>query len=526
MATPQERNTYDDLPYPSNPYRQTHPEHLAVLATLFGLSPPSPARCRVLELGCASGGNLIPMGATLPESTFYGIDLSGEQVREGLESIRALGLTNVRLEERSILDLDESAGEFDYILCHGVYSWVPEAVQEKILAICARQLAPNGIAYISYNTLPGWHMRGMIRDMMRYHVSRFRELAPLEKVNQARGLLSFLARSVSQSESPYSLLLRRELELLQQHSDSYLFHEHLEECNSPIYFLQFCERLTSKRLRYLGESEFHVMVPGTAFAPDVASELQALAPDLHQMEQYMDFVRNRQFRQSLVCRGSQHPRYDVRSETLFRFHLASPVKPKTEVDLTQEGSTTFLGRDDMALTAALPIVKSALCVLGEGWPLSFSFNDLVERARARLGTPPDGQEPVALARALLTAYATAGNRLVELSLLPRAYTTGVSDRPVAFPVARWQATVSQFVTNLRHDRVAISSLDRHMLPLLDGTHDRADLLDALVKKWEQGELTIRQDDQPVTDREEVMGILAEGIAQQLPRLATACLLVG
>jgi cyclopropane fatty-acyl-phospholipid synthase-like methyltransferase len=171
MSSVSENNAYDAVAYISKPFPQTHPDNLATLATLFGLQPPPLDNCRVLELGCASGGNLIPMAVSLPGSTCVGIDLSANQIADGQKTLAALGLKNVQLKHLSILDIDESFGEFDYIICHGVYSWVPEDVQDKILSICAANLARDGVAYVSYNTFPGWHMRGMIRDMMCYHVS-------------------------------------------------------------------------------------------------------------------------------------------------------------------------------------------------------------------------------------------------------------------------------------------------------------------------------------------------------------------
>src|SRR5437868_15404402 len=153
--SPHPRTSYDEVPYPSLPYPYPHPDHPAVVATLLGLSPARPDRCRVLELGCAGGGNLIPMAYTYPESTFLGIDLSVEQIRQGEELREALGLANIELRAMSILDVDDRFGTFDYIICHGVYSWVPEAVQDKILEVCARHLAPEGIGFVSYNTFPG-----------------------------------------------------------------------------------------------------------------------------------------------------------------------------------------------------------------------------------------------------------------------------------------------------------------------------------------------------------------------------------
>ena len=106
--------------------------------------------CRVLELGCAEGGNLIPMALALPGSEFVGLDLSGRQIAAGQRLTRALGLDNAILEAANLGSVDESWGEFDYILCHGVYSWVAEDVRAAILTICQRNLSPNGIAVVSF----------------------------------------------------------------------------------------------------------------------------------------------------------------------------------------------------------------------------------------------------------------------------------------------------------------------------------------------------------------------------------------
>src|SRR5262249_27477506 len=194
--------SYDEVPYDSYPFAQTHPDRLATVATLLGLRPAPVDRCRVLELGCASGGNLLPMAVTLPDSTFVGLDLSARQLADGQKVVDQLGLKNVTLLHRSILDVTPDFGRFDYLLCHGVSSWVPRDVQDKILAVCRDHLAPHGAAYVSYNTYPGWHMRGMIRDMMCYHAQQFAD--PHVRVRQARNLLDFLAKSVAGEQTPYS----------------------------------------------------------------------------------------------------------------------------------------------------------------------------------------------------------------------------------------------------------------------------------------------------------------------------------
>ena len=156
--------SYDEVPYADRVHPATHPDLLAVVATLFGMSPARPDRCRVLELGCASGANLIALAETLPGSSFVGIDLSPRQVAVGRQKVRARGLTNVALHAMSLVDVGEALGLFDYVLCHGVYSWVPAEVRDRILAVCSSNLMPQGVAYVSYNCYPGWHARAGAGD--------------------------------------------------------------------------------------------------------------------------------------------------------------------------------------------------------------------------------------------------------------------------------------------------------------------------------------------------------------------------
>ena len=175
-------NQYDVVPYDSHPFSKTHPENLCTIARLFGLDAPDYHDARILELGCGQGGNLIPLAYNLPHSRCLGIDLSARQIAPGQQVIDALGLTNISLKQMSITDIGPDAGQFDYIVCHGVYSWVPTAVRDKILAVCRDHLVETGVAYISYNCLPGWNMIQSIRDMMLYHVADFKD--PAEKAEQ------------------------------------------------------------------------------------------------------------------------------------------------------------------------------------------------------------------------------------------------------------------------------------------------------------------------------------------------------
>ncbi len=293
------QTSYDQVPYPSHPYSASHPDRMFSMARVFGVNATPPENARVLELGCAAGGNLIPIAVQLPKAKLVGVDLSAKQIGEGQEAIAALKLKNIDLRQGDLGNLPKDLGKFDYIICHGVFSWVSPALQQKILQICGDLLTPNGIAYISYNTLPGWHMRSMIRGMMLKHSGAITD--PAVKIGQARALLQFLTESTASEQTPFARFLRDEAELLSKQSDQYLFHEHLEEQNNPMYFQDFMSLAYTSGLQFLGESSLASMWIGN-LPPKAVQTLEQLTQDVVLRGQYADFVRNRTFRQTLLCR--------------------------------------------------------------------------------------------------------------------------------------------------------------------------------------------------------------------------------
>src|SRR3954454_7066997 len=134
--------TYDHVSYPGHPFGETHPDHLAVLGSLLGMTPAPLNSCRVLELGCGEGANLIPMAFDFVQSEFIGVDLSEQTVRRGNDFVLGLGLRNIFLRSCDIMDIGPEFGTFDYIIAHGVYSWVPPIVRAKMLAIFRNNLTP------------------------------------------------------------------------------------------------------------------------------------------------------------------------------------------------------------------------------------------------------------------------------------------------------------------------------------------------------------------------------------------------
>lgn len=523
---PQKPNRYDAIPYPTSPFRQTRPERLAAIAKLFGLEAPAAEKCRVLELGCSMGGNLIVMAHDHPGSRFVGIDASSRQIAEGWKTIDALGLKNIQLRQLDILEVGEDIGEYDYIVSHGVYSWVPPAVQARMLEIVQRSLAPNGVAYISYNTYPGWHIRGIVRDMMFYRGMQFAD--PQAGLAQAKAMVEFVAQSSKGSDTPYQRLLQSELKHLGKMEDYYLQHEHLEEHNQPLYFHEFARRLAVNGLQYLGDADFSTMVSSN-FSPEVAKTLQELgAHDIVQMEQYMDFVRCRYFRKTLVCRSSVRLNRTLTPAVVKDLLLASDAAPSsTDWSLDPAQTVSFESPGGYRISCRSPLTKAALRALKLEWPLPVPFAELLARARSEAERegfpPPEGDAAEFLAGEMLTGMAAG---VIEWRLTPVAFTTSVAETPATTALARLQAGQGYKATNMRGEFVSLDEIHRQALKLLDGRRNRAELIEGLLAPVRAGELVLQRDSdkQKVTDEAEMRRLLGPALDKVLANLARRALL--
>ena len=519
------RPTYDEVPYDSLAFPQTHPGRMATVATLFGMTPAPVTHCRVLELGCAAGFNIIPMAATLPDSRFVGVDLSPRQVAEGQEAIRSLGLTNIELRPMNIMDVGDDFGQFDYLICHGVYSWVPAEVREKILEIAARNLAPQGVAYVSYNCFPGWHIAGVIREMMLYHTRRFSE--PAKRIEQARAFLDYLAMGTLDPKSSYARLLKEEAELLRQTPKNYVFHDHLGAVNQPLYFHQFADRAAAHGLQYIWES--YVGDRAGRLRNEVKETLDRLSTDVIRREQNIDFLINRRFRMSLLCHDDVALDRSLPPERLMsHFRFAGVARPESSrVDIgslprnpsarrrasPSRSTTRSARRRSPACTSRAPSPSpstSSATPSGRGW-----------RARR---TSRRSRTTISASASPSSCGNASGPGSSRSTSTRWPHNTRISERPVASPVARYQAKSSDRVVNLRHENIVLTTTDRHILTLLDGRRDRAALMDALVGMVETGQIQIEVEGRPVRDEQQLRSVLVGLIDASLKRLASVGLI--
>lgn len=306
MAEPSEisdiKNSYDDLMYESGAFPQTAINNLEARARLMGLQPAPSANAKVLELGCSMGGNIITQALYYPDAEFVGIDLSGRQVAQGNAIIEKMGLENVRLEEKDILTVDESFGKFDYIIVHGIWSWVPDAVKDKIFSICRNNLTEHGIAYISYNVYPGWKRQEQLREIM-YFAGRDVLEEPLEaRTRKGLDALKALAEILENDKGLGGGGKLPAIQKILNHNFYYIAHEYMEAFNDPIYVNGFIEWANRHRLAYIGDTDLHVSFVSW-MAEHTRERILALAGgDYIAKEFYSDILSDRQFRRSLLCR--------------------------------------------------------------------------------------------------------------------------------------------------------------------------------------------------------------------------------
>jgi hypothetical protein len=494
--------SYDEVSYPSFPIYFSHPDRLATIATLFGMKPAPPEQCRVLEIGCFDGTNLSAMAVGLPQSEFVGVDVAGTAIARGSALAAEAGLRNVSLRHLDLMDMAPDFGTFDYIVAHGVYSWVPEMVRKQTLAICKGSLAPQGVAYVSYNTLPGCHTRLMLREMMLFHNRDF--ASPQQKMQQGLNLLKLLANSLEKEFEPYTSFLKGELERLTDRSLESLYHDELAEVFAPLYFHQFMDEARRHDLQFLGEADYFDMMP-RGLTPKAVEVLDSIKDDIVLREQYLDFMRGRHFRKTLLCHADvpldRAPKFDcVRSHLISMSAKTASPSPSFEAG----AQDTFEGAGGAKVTTGDPLGRALFWYLKDREPERIPFprlaTEVETKARQDFGFDPRPGQDVAsdLANSIWVTYCAG---LLEMHLHNPPFVVHVSEKPIASPLARSQARRSYLVSTLHHRSLRLgNSIQRGLTALLDGSRDRSTLRADLLQVFETETLDLLDGDgKPIRD---------------------------
>lgn len=436
-------NIYDQVLYPSKAFQDTHPDRLATVATLHGLQPPTGA-CRILEVGCGDGSNIIPLAVALPGSHFIGFDLAARPIEIGQATITRLGLSNIELHALDILDFPAHLGPFDYILAHGFCSWVPPFVLDAFFALCQQHLSPNGVVYASYNTYPEGHLREATRRILRHPRAG--------TVPEAKAYLASIRHHAKQPL--WTSILDSEIERLDVRDENVTHHDELGDAYHCFYFSDFLERAAPFGLQFLGESKLRSLL-----SPAVTREALA-EPDEIAYQQALDFATFQGFRRTLLCRAGLPIDRANFAQHLPKLSLASPLR---FVSRSSNGGETFRNdRGPGQVELNHPQLLAILHQLEPIWPQAKPLTTLL----------PATPDPVVLNQIL--ALAAASLVFLRSFELPVAATPGL--RPLASPLARLQASAGPRVTTLLHTQVQFDVPSaREFVQLLDGTRKAATL---------------------------------------------------
>jgi methyltransferase-like protein/2-polyprenyl-3-methyl-5-hydroxy-6-metoxy-1,4-benzoquinol methylase len=466
--------SYDEIPYPGYPYPATHPDLLAAIGILSGMDSPAVRSCRVLEVGCGEGSNLIPMALALPQAEFVGIDLAEKPIQQAQLLIDRAAITNITVRAMDLLDFTPDFGQFDYIIAHGFYSWVPAQLQEKLFRLCEEQLTPNGIAFISYNTYPAAHSRRACRDAMLFHLRTSGEAS--ERVQKAKSILALIAESV-EGKDTWKAVVRDELERISRRDENVVYHDELSEIYSPAYFADFMADAVAHGLQFLGEASLHETIC-PPLKPELERKLREFAgEDLTAYQQYLDFIQFRGFRRTLLCRSTVSLRRDVQRERLQTLLFASPLR---ETSRKPDGKITFKNQQGHgSVETDYALMVAAIQRLEQIWPRAESFDDLLKNVITQLP-----KESAAEARSDLmeVLFVLISKTLVQCRTQDLPVPATVSNRPIASALARVQAENGTTVTTLMHTHIEMEDRrTREFLRLLDGSHDRRALAGWLRK---------------------------------------------
>jgi len=460
------QNSYDQVAYPAFPYPNTHPDRLAVMAALHGITPAGVEQCRVLEIACNEGANLIPMAYAIPKGEFVGFDLAQGPVERGQKRIRDLGLKNVRIFESDLLSVGVELGRFDYIIAQGLYSWVAKEVRDRLMALCGELLEPNGIAFVSYNALPGGHLRRMLRDMMLFRMEGVEDRE--QGMAEAIKFLCFLLETRPQDDV-YRAVIEKELKRMEGRRAGVTFHDELSAAYDPVHFVEFVEHARRHGLQFLSEA---VLPPPTdpCYRFETQTVLKSAAgEDFLRQEQLLDFLRVRMYRETLLCRADLELRRDFPVELLRKLMVAS------QANLTQDEETkklVFKLPSGIKMETNHPAVNALLAELEKAWPHPLALEDLAPRLSSSGFALNDD------CSALLMKLAIA--KFIEFRTWKAPMAAEIGDRPRASAVSLQEGRSQMQATTLLHSTISLEDPKvKAFLSLLDGTRERGALFDAM-----------------------------------------------
>ncbi|WP_336153698.1 class I SAM-dependent methyltransferase [Fusobacterium polymorphum] len=474
------QKSYDEAPYKSKTFYYTQPGRQQMVLKLLGFKTPDLEKARVLEIGCSFGGNIIPFAVENPKAEVIGVDLSSVQIEEGNRIIEYLGLENIRLIHQNVLEFDKKFGKFDYIICHGVFSWVNEEVQRGILNVIKNHLSENGSAIVSYNTYPGWKNLEVARDVMLFRdemlKNRGEQINEGNAVKYGRGAIEFLSQFSVLNEK-----IKAGITDITEKDDYYILHEYFEENNKPMYLYDFSKMLLEHDLIHVVDSDLMKTFPN--ISEEIEQKLTAECGDDNiAKEQYYDFLLDRQFRVSVVTHKANKEKINISKD--IRIVDLKEINLRGKYEKDKDGFYTIENNkiEDEE-------VNLILGILSENYPNTITIDELEKKVKERMKKETNN----VYANAVYLMY----GKLVEG--YSNKLTVKKEEKINLNP--KYKNYLNYFITNPNH-AIALASYQGtinydsinpvmlSIITLFDGTRTDEDIFNLLVEKERAGEIAI------------------------------------
>lgn len=452
--------SYDTVRYPTSVNPDTLPSTLSALAHLRGRRYVPFSRSRILEIGCGTGGNILNLAAMAPDAQCVGFDLAAIPIAEGQEVATAAGLSNIELRQGDILDPNVVSGTFDYILVHGVLAWVPGVVRQGLMGLIGRHLSDDGLAFVSYNVMPGCNLRLMIRAALMDSIAGVEGAD--EKVAAAKEALKFYLHAWPLTGSLGEALAREAKSIVDQRPAA-VFHDILGECYEPQSLGDVVAEARRNGLDYLCDSQ--PRLSRQAFYP--SSDAHAIHArskgDWVRFEQISDLVNQRTFRHSILCRPGKPPVHlpDIsRLKPLFANGKFTPAP-------IAEGVQAFRTASDDAINVTYEPLATLLTKITNAYPGTVALEPFVDDPR--IGNP-------------IWELYTRG--MLTLLTEPLHLVTAPGERPEALRLARAQAARGEpAMGSLRHVGLNIKDPGgARFITFLDGTRSHKQLAEVFAQE--------------------------------------------
>lgn len=402
---------YTERDYAASFQKEMAPSHLRCLLALrrrrlFDLYRPF----RYLDLGCGSGLTITALAAANPRSEFVGIDFSPDHILLARDFAEASELSNLRFIEASFKDLINDStelGAFDFVGCHGVYTWVSADNQERIVELLRRHVAPGGLVYLGYNAMPGWAPVQPLRHLVNLLAERHPSAHSDRAIDEAAAILGEL-RDHNAGYMADNTPVQHWLDRMAKHQRSYLSHEYLPKAAKPLWHDEVAHDLSPARLRYVGSARLvenfdSINIPESLRARVADAETKGLG------ETVRDLVINQTFRIDVFARGAP-PADETQSAAAFDdLPIALPDLPSDPPSIR-----TPHGEIPLAADVSRPVIE---CLAEK----PMRIGDLVEQVCAR---GPDTRQ----ARQVVVALLAGGIALPLADLEPSAEAVAACDR--------------------------------------------------------------------------------------------------